>query len=443
MKPVNPLTAKEVAAIRTPGMTAIGGVPGLYLNIVGDRRTFLLRFTSPNTGRRSTVTIGSAESMTLKEARERARELADLVAAGTDPVSERRNQRRAEKTERLRQEQMRRGATFAEVAREWLQFRIHHGYYDQNVRGASVVQSYLNRDILPKIGHLAITAITPRDVFDCVLPLWTTTTEAKNKVLAIISNVFRWCAAMEIADVSNPADRRGALGVLLENLTPHAPRPRNHGALPPERIPEFFAALLERKTMAARALAFALLTASRSKPARTAKWSEIDLERRTWTCPEEVMKMKGRGSFTVFLSSAAVELLKAQPRYPGVDLVFPSPLRLGVITDAGIGQVIGDMHEEALQKGERGWLDEAQTELYGEPVRATVHGTCRASFKTWTRSDENLKRFHADAVEMCLAHQVDDGYSGAYDRATLEEERRRVMEEWGRYCANLVKTFTW
>ena len=442
MKSVKPLTAKEVAAITSPGVTAIGGVTGLCVNVVGSRRSYLLRFTSPNTGRRSTVTIGSVESMTLKEARERARKLADLVAAGTDPVSERRNQRRAEKAERLRQEQMRRGATFAEVAREWLQFRIHHGYYDQNVRGASIVQSYLDRDILPKIGHLAIAAITPRDIFECVLPLWTTTTDAKNKVLAIISNVFRWCAAMEIADVANPADRRGALGVLLENLTPHAPRPRNHGALASPRMPEFFAALIARKTMAARALAFAILTASRSKPARSVRWSDIDLERRVWVCPEEVMKMKGRGSFTVFLSSAAIALLKAQPRYPGVDLVFPSPHRRTVISDAGIGQVIGDMHAESLAAGGDGWLDLVQTEKYSEPVRVTVHGF-RATFKTWTRSDDNLKRFHPDAVEMCLAHKLDDGFDGAYDRATLEDERKRVMESWGEFCVSKTEGFGW
>lgn len=442
MKPVKSLTAKEVAAITSHGVTAIGGVTGLCLNVVGNRRTYLLRFTSPSTGKRSTFTIGSVESMTLKEARERAREVARLVVAGTDPVGERRNARRAAKAERLRQEQMRRGATFAEVAREWLQFRIHHGYYDQNVRGPAIVRSYLERDINPKIGNLAIASITPKDVFDCVLPLWTTTTEAKNKVLAIISNVFRWCAAMEIADVTNPADRRGPLGVLLENLTPHAPRPRNHGALAAPQIPDFFAALIERKTMAARTLAFAILTASRSKPARTARWSEIDLERRVWVCPEESMKMKGRGAFVVYLSSAAVALLEAQPRYPGVDLVFPSPHRRAVITDAGIGQVIGDMHAESLSAGGNGWLDLVQTERYGEPVRATVHGF-RASFKTWTRSDENLRRFHPDAVELCLAHKLDDGFDGAYDRATLEEERKRVMESWGEFCTSKTDGFEW
>ena len=155
------------------------------------------------------------------------------------------------------------------------------------------------------------------------------------------------------------------------------------------------------------------------------------------------MKVKGRGAFAVMLSSAAIALLKAQPVYPGLDLVFPSPSRRGVITDAGIGQVIGDMHKEALARGESGWLDDAQTELYGEPVRATVHGTCRATFKTWSRTGKNLKLFHADAVELCLAHQVDDGYSGAYDRATLEEERRRVMEAWGEYCTQKVKSFDW
>jgi hypothetical protein len=64
----------------------------------------------------------------------------------------------------------------------------------------------------------------------------------------------------------------------------------------------------------------------------------------------------------------------------------------------------------------------------------TQHATARASFKTWASSGENRKRFDVDAVELCLAHHLKDDYNGAYNRSTLEEERRAVMEAWGDYC---------
>ena len=42
--------------------------------------------------------------------------------------------------------------------------------------------------------------------------------------------------------------------------------------------------------------------------------------------------------------------------------------------------------------------------------------------------------FDTDAVELCMAHHLKDDYNGAYNRTTLEEERREVMEAWGDYC---------
>ena len=64
----------------------------------------------------------------------------------------------------------------------------------------------------------------------------------------------------------------------------------------------------------------------------------------------------------------------------------------------------------------------------------TQHATARASFKTWASTGENRKKFDSDAVELCMAHHLKDDYNGAYNRATLEAERREVMEAWGLYC---------
>ena len=42
--------------------------------------------------------------------------------------------------------------------------------------------------------------------------------------------------------------------------------------------------------MRARALEFAILTASRTRPILQAKWENIDFESRIWNCPDEIMK---------------------------------------------------------------------------------------------------------------------------------------------------------
>ena len=239
-----------------------------------------------------------------------------------------------------------------------------------------------------------------------------------------------------MTDGNNPADKRGALGVLLDNLSPHVKQPKNHGALDPEEMPEFFCELIHWGTIASKAFAFAILTASRSKAVRTARWEDIDLEAGTWTCPESAMKVKGRGIFVVLLSPAAIRLLRSLPRFDGGDLVFPSPYKQTVMTDTGLSQIVGDMNAQAQKQGLPMWLDKAQTETTGKEVRITVHGTSRATFKTWTKMDSNLKRFDRDAVELCLAHKIDDGYGGAYDRAAMTEERRRIMDAWGEFCCS-------
>lgn len=435
MRKTSLLTIKQVAAISKQGLTSLGGVTGLYLQIKGEYKYYVYRYQSPVTGKRTFVSLGDYSSMTLAQARVAATKLAVMVSEGKDVAEE----RRKEKAERKRIAVAKRtDKLFSTIAEKWVDERAANGYYDKNVRGEQVARSYLKRDIYPRLGHMKIDEIKPVDVFECIKPLWTTTTEAKNKCLTLISNVFKWAAATGICERDNPADLRGPLGVLLKNLSPHVKAPRNHGALAPEKMPAFFKELLAWGTMASKAYAFAILTASRSKPVREARWTDIDLKAGTWACPESAMKVKARGVFVVLLSDAAKELLRSVPRLPGCDLVFPSPYRRGVISDAGIGQVVADMNKRAKEEGREEWLDDAQSETVGEPIRITLHGTARATFKTWTRLDRNLKRFDRDAVELCLAHKIDDGFGGAYDRAMLTEERKRIMQAWGEFCMSAI-----
>ena len=55
-----------------------------------------------------------------------------------------------------------------------------------------------------------------------------------------------------------------------------------------------------------------LLTASRKGEVCAIEWSEVDLEERVWTLPEE--KAKNGQEHRVMLSRQAVKLIKAQPR---------------------------------------------------------------------------------------------------------------------------------
>ena len=64
---------------------------------------------------------------------------------------------------------------------------------------------------------------------------------------------------------------------------------------------------------------------------------------------------------------------------------------------------------------------------------AAVHGTARASFKTWCDECTAVK----DAVsEACLAHVEGDKVKAAYARGEFEQQRRQLMELWSQHCAS-------
>ena len=79
------LTAKEVNAISKPGLTAVGGVTGLYLYIdpKSNGRSYVLRYTNA-CGKRCHISVGPASTITLKEARTSADEMRRRLLQGID-----------------------------------------------------------------------------------------------------------------------------------------------------------------------------------------------------------------------------------------------------------------------------------------------------------------------------------------------------------------------
>ena len=100
------------------------------------------------------------------------------------------------------------------------------------------------------------------------------------------------------------------------------------------------------------------------------------------------------------------------------------------------------LHEKRLEEDGIGWIAPVKTEKLKKPCVITLHGTARATFRTWAKDDEigNNRRFDQEAVEFCLLHSRNDAYSGAYDRAPLAKERRAIMEAWGEYACSYIKS---
>lgn len=106
-----------------------------------------------------------------------------------------------------------------------------------------------------------------------------------------------------------------------------------------------------------------------------------------------------------------------------------------------MNQVIRKAHARKKIVDGFGWIDKEKTKRMGKECIATQHGTARSCFQTWAKDDVlgNNKTFDQDAVDLNLLHERNDPYKGAYDRSKMEQERRKIMEEWGKYCLSLVQ----
>lgn len=434
-KKARELTVLEVKKLPL-GTHAVGGVRGLYLRKTTNQSIYILRYSS--TDGRHDLSIGQSSEISLAEARTVARKTLADIEQGVDPIALRKEQRAAKQAER----KIRRH-TFQTVAEEWLANRAANDYWRNNKRGEAQARGRLQRHAYPKIGSIPINELSETDVYSVLAPLWQDRHSTALKVKTLLSSICKRAMALGLRKAAtNPAEWNGPLSVLLESAK-HGVQPKeNFAACDFQEIPRLFAELQQFESTTARLIAFAILTASRSQAVRRAKWADINMDDGVWTVPIEDDKVKNpRIDRRVFLSKAARTLLKATPRYADSSYIFPSQRGQGYLTDMSVNMFIRRLHKKRLTEDQVGWIDPKKSKQQGRPCIITFHGTARSSFYTWARDDVlgNLQRFNESAIDRCLLHLPRDRYSGAYDRALLEKERRQIMEAWGDYCTSACK----
>ncbi len=60
----------------------------------------------------------------------------------------------------------------------------------------------------------------------------------------------------------------------------------------------------------------------------------------------------------------------------------------------------------------------------------TTHGFC-STFRDWAGERTS---YPSEVCEHALAHQLKDKAEAAYQRGTLFEKRRSLMNDWAKYC---------
>lgn len=376
------LTARKVATAR-PGKYSDGG--NLYLVVSPtETRKWVLRFTWR--GRPKEMGLGSASSVPLADAREKAVNARRKVAQGLNPIVERKRDGGI--------------PTFGQMADD-VHEALSAGFRNEKHKAQwKMTLATYAAPLRPK----PVDTIATDDVLSVLKPIWKDKAETASRLRGRIEKVLDAAKAKGFRDGENPARWRGHLDHLL-------PRPLkltrgHHAAMAYDDVAAFIGKLRKREATAALALEFCILTAGRSGEVLGLRWPEVDLEKKIWTVPAE--RMKAGREHRVPLSSRAVLILKTLAKAKQSEFVFAGHDRNKPLSGMAMEMVLRRMKIE----------------------NATVHGF-RSSFRDWAG---NVSNFPREVTETALAHVIGDKAEQAYRRSDALEKRRKLMEAWANYC---------
>ncbi len=386
------MTALEVSRLKVEGSHAVGGATGLYLRIEGGSRTWVLRYVFMRGRRR--MGLGSYPAVPLAVAREDARAALRLRDEGKDPLAVRQAERDAAR--RAAAERV----AFDTAAEDFI--REHETTW-RSLKHAQQWRNTLATYASPHFGAVPVSEIDQPRVLRALTPIWKKKTETAARLRGRIEQILDWATAHGYRTGPNPARWRGQLEHILADPSKVAPV-KHHPAVDVADLPAVYGQIASVEGQSARALCFLILTAARSGEVRGATWSEVDLDGALWVVPAE--RMKAKKDHRVPLSRQAVALLKAQPRLPDVEYVFPSNRR-GPLSDMALTQLMRRHDFEAVPHGFRSTFRDWAGEMTGHP---------------------------RDAIELCLAHAIDTKTEAAYRRGDMLEKRTVIMQEWADYA---------
>jgi integrase len=396
------LSAIEVTKAKGPAVLHDGG--GLYVRISATgAKSWVFRFQLD--GKRRDMGLGPYPDISLAEARSKASAHRKQRHDGIDPLDAKEAQRQAHRLS------IAKGRTFRDMAEEFIG-RNEAGW--RNAKHRQQWRNTLQTYVYPQLGELAVGAIDTGLVVQVLDPIWAEKPETASRVRGRIEAVLDAATVRGFRQGPNPAQWKGNLAHILP---PRAKvrRVEHHAALAFDDMPEFLAALRGRRSMAARALEFAILTAARTGEALGATWGEIDLTAKVWTVPAR--RTKGGREHRVPLSEAALAVLEN---------VRPLALQKGGEPDPaapvfpGLRRALPMSNMVFLMLLRRMGRDEL-----------TAHGF-RSTFSDWAAERTAYPR---EVVEMALAHAVENKVEAAYRRGDLFEKRRKLMDAWAGFCA--------
>lgn len=386
-------TAARSASLK-PGRHSDGG--SLYLNVsASGSKSWLFMWVVA--GKRREMGLGAYPAIGLAKARKLAADCRDAVAAGRDPIAEKKIEEQTE-------------PTFGECADDLIKSMAgswrnakHREQWMMTLSRKRDDEGALLRDgyCLTLIDRKA-SEIGTHDVLAVLKPIWSAKAETASRLRGRIERVLDYAKAKDWRTGENPALWRGHLA----NILPARQKLQrgHHAAMPYDQVPAFLVGVRGAEALAARCLEFTILTAARSGETLGARWNEVDLDRALWTIPSA--RMKAGREHRVPLPARAVEILRDLSDARLNEFVFPGQKKDSPLSSHAVIMLMRRLKADV-----------------------TVHGF-RSAFRDWAGEETSFPR---EVAEQALAHTVGDATERAYRRGDALEKRRKLMEAWAAY----------
>lgn len=277
------------------------------------RKTFVYLYRAKGSGKKQRYTIGTFGTLTVDEARVEAKKLGGEVAAGGDPVAD----RKAKEVERKAAEAKREAAlTFAEYAERYMERAAKRAKRTTTREKNRVIRSYL----IPAWGALRLEDIRRRDVTTLHERIGARNEWEADQAVKIAKAMFNDAMDRELIE-ANPAPRK------LKLYKPPSATGRRR-PLKADEMRRLVEALGSghAEPVPRDVIRLLLYTGMRRGEALGIEWRHVDMEGDTIELPTP---KTGRytGAQVVVLSSYAVAVLRDARRYSeGARYVFPGSI---------------------------------------------------------------------------------------------------------------------
>lgn len=360
---------------------------GLMLRVKPNgSKLWIFNYSRPYSKKRANIGFGKYPDVTLAAAKKKAEAARKLLAENIDPQTDR--------AEQIQNNKDALEKTFGALAENWLKLKR------QQVKEETANKAWLTmkKHVLPTLENVPVHIIKPKLVIDILNPIASKgSLETVKRLCRNINEVMRLAVASGHIEVNYLAD--------ITKLY-SAPKKQNMPTIKPERLPELMLALANANIMkSTRCLVeWQLHTMTRPTEAATARWCDIDLEKKVWVIPAERMKMKK--PHTIPLTPQVLALL---------DVIRPI---------SGHREFLFPNHRDPNKHANSQSANMALKRM-GFAGELVSHG-----LRSLASTTLNEQGFDPDVIEAALAHIDKNEVRAAYNRAEYIERRVVLMRWW-------------